>query len=377
MTTRINVSVGQEGLLERESLARQAYRTTLTRLEGQKRLETEARQKRQSKLATASSGSNTTTATTSVGTGGSASIFPQYTPSFAANRTCVLGDSFGHHQVYTGSAQGGRINSLEFVPLSPLVPPTSEFKLVNLSSPPTPGSLRSLRVIWIGVRKSCFTYDARSWFGPNPTKTLRALKKFMHCGGIVVINTEYNDAQSPCSGKVEQLDRDINEAFGTSIVQSQTSAESDGGANPLNPYDRDRYGVPLPLPPVGHSLIDYRPREANGAGLSDFMPKEIYTQASGTFTSGRTLYRAPSGESIAAFEKVGKGVLVRFADSNYFGENPVARSQEMYRDRYYDILRQEFAFYDDIIVTLRYQTSSRRPTSVAEGLMEWQKSKVR
>lgn len=377
MTTRINVSVGQEGLLERESLARQAYRTTLTRFEGQKRLETEARQKRQGRLATASSGSNATTAATSIGTGGSASIFPQYTPSFAANRTCVLGDSFGHHQVDTGDAQGGEMNSLEFVALKPLEPPTSEFKLINLSLPPSPMQLRNLRVVWVGVRESCFTYNARSWFGPNPTQTLRALSKFMHCGGIVIINTEHNTAPSPCSGGVEQLDADINEVFGTSIVQSQGSAESDGGASPGNPYDNERYGEPLPLPPVGHSLIDYRPPKANGAGLSDFMPKAIYTQTSGIFTGGITLYRAPSGESIAAFQKVGKGVLVRFADSNYFGENPVARSTEMYRDRYFDLLSGKMKFYDDTITTLQYMTSAGRQISVAEGLMEWQKSKVR
>lgn len=366
MTTRINVTVGQESLLARAESQRQANRTGLARLETQKRVEAKARQKRLTKLTTSSSSSNATAATTSIGTGGSASTYPKYTPSFAANRFPRGGD-LGVYAVGNPPTSSYYVKTAEHYDLGQnayVQKPIEGFKRKVLASLDA-SELRGLSVLTINPgRTGVNIYDRDLYFGDN----LPVIVKFALQGGIVVIADNYwkdvilgqpLDYEVAYNAAVPVLNSDINQAFGTSINQIPSS----GG-----------YVVKVSN---AARLIEYV-SPVNRKKLSSVMPEKWVNGNTACYSGANTLYRSATGFTTSSWQKVGKGILVRVGDqgeTESIGSTFSNSYLRMFLWRYYTV-------FDDFELSLSHYpyystTSGGRNLSFDEGLLLWQKSGIR
>lgn len=318
MTTRINITVDQSGLLARAANQTRANHEALAIQQKQKKTEeaavTKITEKRRSLGQDIKTGKPLAIATPAKAGGyGDINGNNRIGQDPAANRRQAgRRELFGFYEVTEGTI------AEEDDPLE--LPPDSSIKFKQLDSLKEVDDTFS--VVWVGTRNACFTYSEDSWFGDQ----LFALAQFARKGGIVAISSEWS-AQG-CAVGFRELDSSINKAFGTSIQQQ------DGVKDFF-------YNDSLPL---GASRSVFLALDR-----SIFMPTEAPISASATFSGGVILY-ANDSFTTSVYQKVGKGVLLRWGDSNEVGSDP-----------------------------LKKLSVNRRGTlvSMAEGLVRWQQSGAR
>jgi hypothetical protein len=308
VTTKINIVIDQNGLLNKDNLQRMVNRKALEIMEKRKQLEKEALEKLKAERRAQGLDPDTGKPLPSAPDGAldNASA-DKYDP--AANRLIRSG-AFGLYRVIPGVGDEGAVELV--------LPPDSSIEFKELSSLAEVSNKFS--VIWVGTRVECYQYSRQTWFGSY----LSRLVEFARSGGIVVINSEWSVAG--CAVGFGNLDNDINSAFGTTMRQNIGELDFQEG-------------------PVGVNLV---------SGRSPFMPTVAMVNASGTWSNGTPLYVGTPAEGsgsfiTSAYQKVGAGVLVRWADSNEVGDDPLKRLSANGRG---------------VVV------------SMAEGLIGWQRSGV-
>lgn len=197
---------------------------------------------------------------------------------------------------------------------APDLPLDSEYQLVRLESLNEIDS--SFGVVFIGTRNACFEYSRQDWF----QSSLPELIDFAKNGGIVVVNSEWG-ADTGCAMGASLLASDINSAFGTNIRQNPRAGDYRSGSDVFL-QDRD----------------------------NEYLPLTLNTAVSGTFSGGIPLYAGKLGEITCAYQSVGEGLLIRWADSNATGGDPTIRTSV---------------------------NRSGELTSFAEGLMAWSNTRIK
>lgn len=283
MTTRINITVDQSGLLDQVANQTRANHEALVIQQEQKETEEVASKKLTEKRRSLNQ---------DIKTGEPLAIITPTRAGFgdfngnnrigqdpAANRYGGIRILFGFYEVTGGTTPEGAGTLV--------LPPDSKIEFKKLNSLSEVDD--TFAVIWVGTRVSCFTYIQGAWFGDQ----LSALAQFARRGGIVVVNSEWSAFD--CAKGFGGLDNDINNAFGTSIEQRAGQLDLQASANVFL-----------------------------ASGRSPLMPTIAEVSASATFSGGVTLYSTGSFTT-SVYQKVGKGALMRWADSNSVGEDPLSR----------------------------------------------------
>jgi hypothetical protein len=143
-----------------------------------------------------------------------------------------------------------------------------------------------MSVIYITTESRCFDYDGEL------REVLSALVPFVREGGLLVVNSEWGDPRGgifSCARNVEQLDSDVNDAFGTTMRDQRVEARGSGG--------RTEFSV-----------------EPVGAVSSYF--KTQHVSKSTTFSGGTPIFISPNREVLVAYQSVGSGYVFRAGDAN-------------------------------------------------------------
>jgi hypothetical protein len=136
-----------------------------------------------------------------------------------------------------------------------------------------------MSVIHITSQNICFEYNGEL------RQVLSQLVPFVRGGGLLVVSSEWGDPRGggfSCARNVEQLDSDVNSAFGTTMRDNAT-VETDASE---------------PVPE-----------------LSGYF-KTYYTSASTSFSGGTTVVRSSQRGSLVAYQNSGSGYVFRVGDSN-------------------------------------------------------------
>lgn len=160
---------------------------------------------------------------------------------------------------------------------------SSKFWKVALSDIGKPDVLEELAVIYFTTVDTCFTYTGQLL----PAFEAVRDSGFLDRGGTVVVNSEWGPS---CGGRGTFLADDVNNIFGTSMVDLSAAVAGEGT------------GI-LTHPPL----------------VSPFKPHK--TNLTTVFTGGIPIYTY-EGQAVVAYQNVLQGKVVRVGDSNMNGGHP-------------------------------------------------------
>jgi hypothetical protein len=149
-----------------------------------------------------------------------------------------------------------------------------------------------MSVIYITTENICFEYAGEL------RQVLSALVPFVRGGGLLVVSSEWGNpvvGAPSCARNVEQLDSDVNSAFGTTMRDQRVEASDFGG----------------------RTILSVEPVEA----VSSYF-KTQHASAATAFSGGTPVFKSPKGEVLVAYQSFGSGYVFRVGDSNQSGGFP-------------------------------------------------------